>query len=285
MRPRIQSLQIFLINLDRSTDRLLAMKARLEHAGLAWMRVPAIDGSKLDLSRCAQVDERRFRRRHGKRLNPAEVGCHLSHLKALKTFLAGPAAWALVLEDDADFPAGFGDLLDDLLAIGDQWDIVKLSSFHGGTPVPVAKVSPSYRLAVPLSRLMNANCILFNRLAARTLLERLQPMTLPYDHALEQAVVFGLRLRTVTPMPCPADTGLPSTIGDRAQLRPFKLAWYRRLPAMAFRLSMEVRRVMLGLAQIARARLAHRLRTQSPHDAAALPFERDRRRQGRQQMQ
>jgi len=245
--------QTFLINLDRSQDRLSAMKDRLERAGLPWQRVPGVDGKQLDLDQCQDVDAQGFRRRNGKRLNPAEVGCYLSHIKALRTFLAGPWMWALVLEDDADFPEGFDRLLEQLAGCADQWDIVKLSSFHGGTPVPVAALSPQHELAVPLSRLMNANCILFNRHAAQVLLKRLLPMTLPYDHALEQAVTFGLRLRTVTPLPCPADTGLPSTIGGRAQLRPFKLRWYQRFPAMGFRLSMELRRVYFGLLQIGAA--------------------------------
>jgi len=104
---------------------------------------------------------------------------------------------------------------------------------------------------------MNSNAILFSRDAAQAMLKQLLPMTLPYDHALEQAVAFGLRLRSVTPLPCPADTGLASTIGDRAQLRPFKLRWYKRLPAMGFRLSMESRRVVFGLMQVMRARAAH----------------------------
>jgi glycosyl transferase family 25 len=258
MRPDFQT---FLINLDRSQDRLRTMTHRLARAGLRWQRVPAVDGSALDLRRRADVDERGFRLRHGKRLNPAEVGCYLSHIQALKTFLDGPWSWALVLEDDADFPADFTSLVGHLIERSDQWDILKLSSFHGGAPVPVADLPQARRLAVPLARLMNANCILFNRHAAQVLVERLLPMTLPYDHALEQAFLFGLRLRTVTPIPCPAETGLPSTIGNRAQLRPFKLRWYKRLPAMLFRLSMEARRVVLGLAQVLAAGGTHAART------------------------
>ena len=259
--PLSNQLQTFLINLDRSTDRLAAMKARLDRLGRSWVRVPAVDGRALDLSCLGdKVDEAAFARRHGKRLNPSEVGCHLSHIKALQTFLDGPWHWALILEDDADFPPDFDHLLAELLASETQWDLVKLSAFHGGAPIPLTRLTGRYQLAVPLARLMNANCILFTRHAAATLVERLQPMTLPYDHALEQAVLFGLRLRTVTPSPCPADTGMASTIGDRARLKPFKFPWYRRLPAMGFRLSMELRRVVLGIAQAVAAR---RLRLRS----------------------
>jgi glycosyl transferase family 25 len=244
------SLQIFVINLDRSTERMAAMRERLARLSLPWTRVPGVDGHTLDLSRCDDVHAAGYRRLHGKELNMAEVGCYLSHLQALGQFLAGPSDMALVLEDDADFPADFELLLQRLLAVADQWDLVKLSSFHSGTPIRIADLSPPYALAVPLSRHMNANCILFNRRAAQILVDKLLPMRLPYDHALERAWLFGLKLRVVTPSPCPSETGLPTTIGDRPRLRAFKLPLYRRLPAMAFRLHTELCRMGFGLAHV-----------------------------------
>lgn len=238
--------QTFVINLERSHDRLRAIGEHLARVGLPWRRVAAVDGSTLDLLRTTGVDIAGYRRNHGKQLNPAEVGCYLSHLRAMREFLAGPWQWALVLEDDADFPDGFQDLLSRLIAIEDQWDIVKLSSFHSGTPVRIENLSERYALAVPLSRLMNSNSILFNRHAAELLVEKLLPMQLPYDHALERAWLFGLKLRTVTPSPCPSESNLVSTIGDRQQLRLFKLRWYRRAPAMLFRVRTELMRVCSG---------------------------------------
>ena len=241
--PRLQT---FVINLERSPDRLRAIRERLARVGLPWLRVAAVDGSTLDLSRTTGVDIAGYRRNHGKQLNAAEVGCYLSHLRAMRAFLAGPWQWALVLEDDADFPDDFQDLLRRLVAIGDQWDIVKLSSFHSGTPVRIEDLSERYALAVPLSRLMNSNSVLLNRHAAQVLVEKLMPMQLPYDHALERAWLFGLRLRTVTPSPCPSESNLVSTIGDRQQLRLFKLRWYQRAPAMLFRARTELMRVYFG---------------------------------------
>lgn len=250
IHPRFQT---FVINLDRSPDRFSAIGQRLSRVGLPWMRVPAIDGSTLDLSCTTEVDLAGYRRNHGKQLNAAEVGCYLSHMRAMREFLAGPWNWALVLEDDADFPDDFQRLLEHLISFDDQWDIVKLSSFHSGTPVRIEDLSEHYALAVPLSRQMNSNSILFNRHAAEVLVEKLLPMQLPYDHALERAWLFGLRLRTVTPSPCPSDTNLVSTIGDRQRLRLFKLRWYRRGPAMIFRVRTELMRVYFGGIHVLRA--------------------------------
>ena len=245
-------LQVLVINLDRSTERLTAMQERLARADMPWRRVSAIDGHALALAGHADIDAQGYRRWHGKELNPAEAGCHLSHIKAMRQFLAGPCEFALLLEDDADFPADFRALLDRLAEVAEAWDIVKLSSFHSGTPVRIADLHPPYALAVPLSRHMNANAILLNRSAAQVLVEKMLPMRLPYDHALERAWLYGLKLRVVTPSPCPSETGLTSTIGDRQRLRIFKPRWHRRLPAMVFRIHTELLRVGFGLIHLMR---------------------------------
>lgn len=245
-------LQVFVINLDRSPERLEAMAQRLRHTGLPWQRVRAVEGRELDLGRCPEIDVAGYERRHGKRLIGSEAGCYLSHLDAMRCFLRSNADHALLLEDDADFPPNFVALLHALLRQPSAWDIVKLSSFHSGTPVVVAPLVTPYALAVPLSRHCNSNSILINRHAARVLLRRLLPMQLPYDHALERAWLFGLKLRVVTPSPCPADTGLVSTIspGPRTS-RKFPL--YQRGPAMAYRLVTELCRFGFGVVHVARA--------------------------------
>lgn len=243
---------VLIINLDRSIERMSVMRGRLRQLTLPWQRIAAIDGYGVSLERSDDVDALGYRRCHGKRLNPAEVGCYLSHVKSLRKFLASDATFALILEDDADFPPDFEELLQQLRIAQDHWDIVKLSGFHSGTPVRIKELNAPYALAIPLSRHMNANSILFNRKAAELLVSRLLPMYLPYDHALEMAWLYGLRLRMVTPSPCPAETGLTSTIGDRRHLQQFKFPLYRRIPAMLFRLKTETMRLAFSLVQLAR---------------------------------
>lgn len=243
------NLQVLVINLDKSTERLAAMKKRLKRAKISWIRVQAIDGVKLNLNTHPGIDKKGYRLLHGKNLNPAEAGCYLSHLKAMREFIEGTCDFALILEDDADFPEKFYELLDRLISLKSSWDVVKLSSFHSGTPLQIAELIPPYALAVPLSRHMNANSVLFNRKAVETLVQKLLPMQLPYDHALERSWLYGLKLRIVTPAPCPSETNLASTIGNRIVLKTFKLPWYQRFPAMCFRLLTEISRLGVGLQQ------------------------------------
>ncbi len=47
-KPGNASLKVFLINLDRSADRLVAMQEKLGRAGLSFQRVPAVDGATIE---------------------------------------------------------------------------------------------------------------------------------------------------------------------------------------------------------------------------------------------
>ena len=52
-----------------------------------------------------------------------EVGCYLSHLRALKAFLDSDAAFGIILEDDAGLSTGYLDLIQRLLGRQHAWDM------------------------------------------------------------------------------------------------------------------------------------------------------------------
>lgn len=242
------------INLERSADRLQAMDARLQALGLPWCRLPAVDGRALGgVWPAGQVDEPGYRRWHGRPLPAPEVGVYLSHLAALRTFLDSAATHALVLEDDALPGPGCRQAIEALLAQPARWDVAKLSGFHAGTPVARRALGAGFSLAVPLTQQMNAAAVLFSREAAQAALVALQPMRLPYDHALERPWTYGQRLRIVVPSPFGAQDGSPSTIsGGRTR----KFGWRQRLPTHGFRIANESRRLAWAAGQWWRERRA-----------------------------
>lgn len=249
--PGGETLATCVINLDRSPERLVAMAHRLRTLGLPWQRVQAVDGPALPAWPPGSVDERGYARWHGKPVAAGEVGCHLSHLKALQTFVDSGASHLLLLEDDALPGPDCRAVVEALLRDASRWDVVKLSGFHRGSPAPVAELLPGHRLAVPFSRQGNTAALMFNRGAAQAALGALAPMRLPYDHALERPWTYGQRLRIVTPSPVHAQDGSPSTIsGGRTR----KFGWMRRLPTHAFRVRNEARRLAWALSQWLAAR-------------------------------
>ena len=84
-------LPVYVINLDRRTDRLKAITANMGRIGLSFERISAIDARQLP----ATTPVSPF-------MNLTSTACLLSHSKALRTFLASPCNAAFVLEDDIE---------------------------------------------------------------------------------------------------------------------------------------------------------------------------------------
>ncbi|MGA7323464.1 MAG: glycosyltransferase family 25 protein [Rhodomicrobium sp.] len=86
---------ILVINLDRSTDRLRDITQKLNGMNLAFERIAAVDGKDLTEQQKRAVYRKRLWRRE---LTSGEIGCYLSHLKAIRYMLAKQMDRAIILE-------------------------------------------------------------------------------------------------------------------------------------------------------------------------------------------
>ena len=118
---------VFLINLDRSPDRLERMTQRLNALQLAFERVAAVDGDLLSEEQKRAAYLKRFWRNAP---TPGEIGCHLSHMKALQEIADRRLPYAIILEEDVELAPSFATV-----ALGDigtpaDFDILKLEGVH-----------------------------------------------------------------------------------------------------------------------------------------------------------
>ena len=128
MADLLPDLVCYVINLDRSPDRMETARQQLDRTGLAWERVSAIDGKTLGPPPWPDVDHRAYRANMGRELSPNEVACNLSHIRALKQFLASDKQFCVMLEDDfALSPEEFTGVLAALVRERQHWDVVRLA--------------------------------------------------------------------------------------------------------------------------------------------------------------
>ena len=106
------SIKYYVINLDRSTDRLKSVTSQCEDQNINLERIPAYDGNTLDLKELA--DDAACRYEMGRSIQPGEVGCFLSHRKALEEFLLSGEEFAVILEDDATMSKNFSRAISDI---------------------------------------------------------------------------------------------------------------------------------------------------------------------------
>jgi glycosyl transferase family 25 len=191
---------IYVINLERDAERLESVRGNLSALGLAFERVPAVIGKELpDWRGYVDMETYVWRNRQDEP-RPGEVGCYLSHLKAMETFLRTDAPWCVILEDDVEVLPACAEILR-ALAEKDDWDLVKLFHFHSGLPVRKRALGAGHHLVSHLGRTTSSAAYVVNRHAAQTLLKTMLPITEQVDHALDRPWETGLRIRGVRPMP------------------------------------------------------------------------------------
>ena len=104
-------MRVLVINLDRSPERLAEFRAEASRLGLAFERLPAVDGRSLSEEDVAARVDPHFRFQP---MGPGEVGVFLSHREAWRIAAEGPDRWIAVMEDDArladDLPALLGEI-------------------------------------------------------------------------------------------------------------------------------------------------------------------------------
>lgn len=191
---------IYVINLDRDVERMASIRANLEALGLPFERLSAVMGKDVpEWERLVDMSAYAWRNRLDAP-RAGEVGCYLSHLKAMETFLKTDAPWCVILEDDVEVLPASGEVL---RALGekDDWDLVKLFNFHSGLPVTKRALAGGHRLVAHLTRTTSSAAYVVNRRAAETLLKSMRPITEQVDHALDRPWETGLRVRGIRPLP------------------------------------------------------------------------------------
>lgn len=136
-QPSPMRLHVFLINLDRSADRLARCAPLLDALGVSWERVPGIEGRRLDAAQLASLNPHPAP--HGewfRPLTPGEIGCFLSHLRCWQLIEERGIDCGLVLEDD--FQTFDACTLANLQALAASatgahpWDVLKLTRLRQG---------------------------------------------------------------------------------------------------------------------------------------------------------
>lgn len=214
--PAAPPCPILVINLDSSTDRLASVTRQLHDAGFTFERLPAVDGRLLPEAEVARLCPDNSGHFYSP-LTRGEVGCSLSHLRALRTMLERRIDRFVVFEDDFELQPGFARCLRELLALGDRLpDAVKLYGRRSRGEVVTAL--PGGDLVVRSSSPpICSTCTLWTDRGARKLLAASTSILRPIDVQVKHWWEMDLDVAWVSPPPvADCDEYMQrSTIGER----------------------------------------------------------------------
>lgn len=195
----LRAVPTFVINLDRSPDRMLHFAMQAERAHLNVSRMAAVDGSKLDM------EGLRKRNVLGPRYPwnwRGSAACALSHFILYEQMLASNATHYLIFEDDAYLSADFLTRLSAAATIVPaDWDILNVGCFGWsceGTHVVGNIMAANTKVHIHCHPL-TAQCVsgtssyLITRQGARTMLDVCLPMNENIDKQSRDH--YGTRLK------------------------------------------------------------------------------------------
>jgi len=167
-------LELYVINLDRSTDRLEHIRTVFGAFDLAFTRVAAIDGANLSEEEFALLARKC---QWYKALTRAEVGCLLSHRRCLHLAMRSEAPYTAIFEDDITLSPKIIPLLRNWHWIPEGTDMIKLD-----TAGIVCMTGPLHKLDgdvgnYRLGRLLNKHFCTGGYIVARQAAARLYQIT------------------------------------------------------------------------------------------------------------
>lgn len=186
---------IYVVNLDRSPERLARLAVELQHSGLPFRRVPAVDGRNLD-GNVREYDKAANRLHYLAPLSPGEVACVLSHRAVWRMIQDGEEKAAVVLEDDAAFAGDRDELfrVAEEIARSPRPELVKLYDLSAPR-----RPAGDYRRRHPLLPALTTTAQALNRSAAQALLAFTETFHEPADVIIQRWWDHGVRVTALAP--------------------------------------------------------------------------------------
>ena len=206
LAPLMQDFELYVINLDRSAERWQRIEAHLLHMELEPQRISAVDAAQCE----ANVLERHYSQAVNQQtffmpLKLAEIGCFLSHRKALETFLQdSEKPYAIILEDDVEFihnPAQYQAQWREVLG-GDKPVMLKLYKRRPISGQQVGKttgVDAASTIVRPKLVPLGTQAQIVNRAGAHALLEAFEQFGMPVDVAYQHWWQHGVEVLVTVP--------------------------------------------------------------------------------------
>lgn len=136
---------VFVINLDKDTEKMKRMDTTLRDLDIQYERVPGVNGKELS------VEERteRSTKLCDTLCTNSTIGCASSHISVWKHVVKQRYSSALILEDDVVFTDDFKQVVEKAFKqLPDNWDIMYLGFLDAGYDALdySEKVSPNLRI-------------------------------------------------------------------------------------------------------------------------------------------
>lgn len=176
--------KVYVVNLDKDSDRLENIKDQCEKANIKFNRFSAVNGNLLNIDKLVKTNKLRLfknsffnHNKNGRSSLKGSIGCALTHRKIWEN-VVNSGKNTLVFEDDIILPKNFWDRLNkNIKEVPNNWDII----FLGGVRIYGSSISKNVIKAKATKTNFWNNCgtysYLINPASANKLLNIINPIS------------------------------------------------------------------------------------------------------------
>lgn len=231
------NMKCYLINLDRSEDRLAKMQVQFDSYNLNFTRVAAVDGKTLTAEQLSKlVDSVQIWEIP---LPASEIGCFLSHKKCLELIAHGEDEYAAIFEDDVTLSKECTKFLSNTDWIPRGVDIIKIDTNDMLVALKdfIVIKNTEYELSKLCSKHLCCGGYIVSRNAVKLILKYMDKISIPVDNLIydpKYRLFSQLTINQIMPALCMQIDTVSLIEADRQQLRiehkktPSLLGWVGR---------------------------------------------------------
>lgn len=222
-------MRVILISLARAPERRQKMTERFNALGVPFEILEATDGQKLTAADLALVDHEGRKRITPYPLSNNEIGCCISHCRAMQMIRDSGDRMGTIIEDDAELAPDFPRVLQAIEASNIPFDIIDLHRTFKKKEsfVPCRPLLPGFTLGRIGYSHINAQGYVMSREGAQKFLSVMPPFNHMVDKEMHRTWANGIDLYALEqPVVFHADEGHSYLDETRGHDRPQERARY-----------------------------------------------------------
>lgn len=145
------------------------------------------------------INSKEMRLRHNRDLHGSEIGCYLSHLRAIREAYNSGADRLCVFEDDVQLENGFQQVYSKVTTLSDEVEFVRFMGLKVRKRKVVQPLHEDYMLVRPERGLTGTQGYMINRRGMEKVLKAGSALYEPIDKFFDHFWEYGLRAYAVEP--------------------------------------------------------------------------------------
>lgn len=195
------NIPIQIITLTPNSPDVITLTEELKKQGLNVSLQYAVDGRsatpKLEPDESVPQVKPFWKRPHT--LNPSEIGCYLSHLRAIKEAYKNGIQRLCLLEDDVMIEKDFSEILTHIEKLPDQFEFIRFMGLKMHSRKFIMPLGDQHQLTRPLKGLCGTQGYVINRAGMKKVLSFGSTLTDPIDKFYDDFWYHDLRCYCIEP--------------------------------------------------------------------------------------